>query len=135
MTVAEIRALHDERLLVDPTIPRYGTFDRDMVGVLFAEIDRLKRGDFTEEEFQNLCHNFSEDDACRFRQECEAYQTKLFGLKVDAVAAEREACAKVAEKLIKRWISPIEDTATAIAAAIRARRDNHVDQTGEDRVR
>lgn len=46
---------------------------------LLAEIDRLKRGDFTEEEFQNLCHNFSADDVCRFRRGCLAYQAKLFG--------------------------------------------------------
>ena len=46
---------------------------------MLAENERLKRGDFTEEEFQNLCHHFSEEDACRFRQGCEAYQRKLFG--------------------------------------------------------
>jgi hypothetical protein len=44
-----------------------------------AELNRLRRGDFTEEEFQNLCHNSSADDACRFRAGCEAYQRKLFG--------------------------------------------------------
>jgi hypothetical protein len=33
-----------------------------------AEVERLKKGDFTEEEFQNLCHNFSEDDECRFKK-------------------------------------------------------------------
>ena len=49
---------------------------------LAAEVERLKRGDFTEEEFQNLCHNFSEDDVCRFKQGCEEYQRKLFGDKV-----------------------------------------------------
>ena len=46
---------------------------------LLTEVDRLKRGEFTEEEFQSLCHNFSEDDACRFRQGCVEYQRKLFG--------------------------------------------------------
>lgn len=46
---------------------------------LIAEIRRLKRGEFTEAEFQALCHGFSEDDACRFRQGCEEYQRKLFG--------------------------------------------------------
>lgn len=45
------------------------------------EISRLKSGDFTEEEFQNLCHKFTEDDACRFRAGCEEYQRKLFGSK------------------------------------------------------
>lgn len=43
------------------------------------EIERLLRGDFTEEEFQNLCHNFSEQDAERFKHECIEYQKKLFG--------------------------------------------------------
>ena len=52
---------------------------KTIAAILIAENDRLKRGDFTEEEFQNLCHNFSEDDACRFRKGCEQYQEKLFG--------------------------------------------------------
>lgn len=46
------------------------------------EIARLKAGNFTEEEFQNLCHNFSADDACRFKKGCEEYQKKLFGNKL-----------------------------------------------------
>ncbi len=46
---------------------------------LIEEIKRLKRGDFTEEEFQNLCHNFSEEDKDKFRQGCVDYQKKLFG--------------------------------------------------------
>lgn len=44
-----------------------------------AEIERLLRGEFSEVEFQGLCHNFSEDDADRFREGCKAYQSKLFG--------------------------------------------------------
>lgn len=48
------------------------------------EIDRLKAGRFTEDEFQNLCHTFSADDACRFRQGCEEYQRKLFGSSADS---------------------------------------------------
>lgn len=40
---------------------------------------RLRRGDFTEAEFQNLCHNFSECDKERFKQGCREYQAKLFG--------------------------------------------------------
>ena len=43
------------------------------------EIERLLSGKFTEAEFQGLCHNFSEDDADRFREGCKAYQAKLFG--------------------------------------------------------
>jgi hypothetical protein len=44
-----------------------------------AEVERLKSGDFTKEELQNLCHNLSEDDEQRFRQGCSDYQKKLFG--------------------------------------------------------
>ena len=46
---------------------------------LEAEIARLKKGDFTEEEFQNLCHNFSETDKAAFVLGCQNYQKKLFG--------------------------------------------------------
>ena len=46
---------------------------------LEREVARLKSGDFTEEEFQNLCHNLDESDECRFKAGCEAYQAKLFG--------------------------------------------------------
>lgn len=49
------------------------------VRALEADIHRLKDGLFTEEEFQNLCHNFSADDAERFRKGCQEYQRKLFG--------------------------------------------------------
>lgn len=44
-----------------------------------TEIARLKRGEFTEEEFQNLCHNLNENDYCRFKKGCEEYQEMLFG--------------------------------------------------------
>lgn len=45
-----------------------------------SEIRRLKNGEFTEEEFQNLCHNRSvQEGACRFKQGCEEYTKKLFG--------------------------------------------------------
>lgn len=43
------------------------------------EIKRLKEGKFTEEEFQNLCHNFNEDDAKRHWEGCKEYHCKLFG--------------------------------------------------------
>lgn len=43
------------------------------------EITRLLKGEFSESEFQGLCHNLSADDAERFREGCKAYQTKLFG--------------------------------------------------------
>lgn len=49
-------------------------------GELRAEIERLKEGRFTEEEFQNLCHTFSAEDRNRFFTGCAEYQRKLFGV-------------------------------------------------------
>ena len=46
---------------------------------LVAEFDRLKRGDFTEIEFQNLCHRFQDSDADRFANGCVEYMNNLFG--------------------------------------------------------
>lgn len=44
------------------------------------EIERLKRGDFTPEEFQNLCHNLPEHCTHEvFDAGCRQYQSKLFG--------------------------------------------------------
>lgn len=56
----------------------YVMFSQDEFFEIFDEIQRLKQGNFTEEEFQNLCHNFSEDDEVRFKQGCIDYQKKLF---------------------------------------------------------
>ncbi len=51
---------------------------------LEEEIARLKRGDFTPEELQNLCHNLDESDREAFCKGCLEYQKKLFGhLDVD----------------------------------------------------
>jgi hypothetical protein len=47
-----------------------------------AEVERLRRGDFTEEEFHDLCHNLSEDNEQRFKQAFSDYQKKLFGCRV-----------------------------------------------------
>ena len=44
-----------------------------------SEIERLLRGDFTPEEFQNLCHNTNTCDREKFEQGCKQYQDKLFG--------------------------------------------------------
>ncbi len=51
----------------------------DCVDYLESEIVRLKRGDFTEKEFQDLCHGFSADDCERFKAGCKEYQRQLFG--------------------------------------------------------
>jgi hypothetical protein len=48
-------------------------------GMRGEEIDRLKRGDFTPEEFQNLCHDLNDADRDHFCDGCEQYQIKLFG--------------------------------------------------------
>jgi regulator of replication initiation timing len=49
---------------------------------LEAEVARLKRGEFTPEEFQNLCHHRDETPGCTraaFEDGCRVYQEKLFG--------------------------------------------------------
>lgn len=50
MTVDDIRRLHGEKTLGMSEFPRWGRFDRDCVGVLLAEIDRLSLLNLTEEE-------------------------------------------------------------------------------------
>lgn len=46
---------------------------------LREENARLKRGEFSSEELQNLCHNLTEDDYKAFCDGCDGYQRKLFG--------------------------------------------------------
>ena len=46
---------------------------------LKLEIERLKSGKFTPEEFQNLCHEDKPVTAKEFAQGCCEYQRKLFG--------------------------------------------------------
>ena len=41
---------------------------KQQLGTATAEAERLKLGDFTEEEFQNVCDNLSEDNEQRFKQ-------------------------------------------------------------------
>lgn len=65
---------------------------------LRREIERLKAGDFTPEEFQALCHNLHLKEERitpqAFCDGCEAYQVKLFGespianLKAEKVALD-----------------------------------------------
>lgn len=46
---------------------------------LAAEVERLKSGNFTEDEFQNLCHNEPvQSGKERFKAGCVAYCAKLF---------------------------------------------------------
>jgi hypothetical protein len=86
----------------------------ELYASLRAEVDRLKRGDFTEAEFQSLCHGFSEEDTARFGKGCEEYQRRLFG--VAAVDKER---ARIAELLETKWRHLGPD---AIAREVRALR-------------
>jgi len=44
-----------------------------------SEVERLKAGNFTPEELQNLCHNLSDEDYSKFCDGCDEYQRKLFG--------------------------------------------------------
>lgn len=72
-----------ERLARNRQTHRIGRLIEVRSGLLRAlanEVERLRRGDFTAEEFQNLCHNTDVQagfDA--FADGCEAYQQKLFG--------------------------------------------------------
>ena len=49
------------------------------LGRLKLEVERLKSGKFTPEEFQNLCHEDKPVTAEEFAQGCCEYQRKLFG--------------------------------------------------------
>lgn len=57
--------------------------DQNRIAELEAEVLRLKEGNFTPEEFQNLCHNLcssaSEASKQAFFRGCSEYQKKLFG--------------------------------------------------------
>lgn len=47
-----------------------------------GELARLRRGDFTPEEFQNLCHNIDVQAGREcFEAGCREYQERLFGKK------------------------------------------------------
>lgn len=67
----------------------------DELAALRAENERLRRGDFTPEEFQELCHNRDKNPRCTpaaFFDGCEDYQRKLFGYcEADQMRAERDA--------------------------------------------
>lgn len=60
---------------------------------LIFKIDRILRGDFTNAELQNFCHNMSESDFDNFCLGCEQYQKRLFGkskpLRLEAISTGR----------------------------------------------
>lgn len=52
----------------------------ETLAYLAGEVQRLKEGRFTPEEFQNLCHMKQVQDGFEsFAQGCREYQKKLFG--------------------------------------------------------
>lgn len=50
-----------------------------ILNIAKEEIKRLLRGDFSPDEFQNLCHNMTCEDRTNFEKGCLEYQNKLFG--------------------------------------------------------
>ena len=88
-----------------------------VIGFLEHEITRLKKGDFTPEELQNLCHNLAEDKEkkCEFFKGCCEYQKELFGSS--AVDEEMERCIKMVENSL--WITKAQ--AEKIVYTIRQR--------------
>ncbi len=73
----------------------------ETIQALQEEINRLKKGDFTQQELQDLCHNLSEDDETAFKQGCEEYQEKLFGEDQGTQHLTIKACAAIAREKAK----------------------------------
>jgi hypothetical protein len=75
---------------------------REMSGreaFLHEEIDRLRTGNFTAEEFQSICHNLPEDcTAEAFCKGCEDYQTNLFGRSPIALLRQQKEAAEAKAK-------------------------------------
>ncbi len=61
ITVQQIRELFEATVVSNGSShPLRIAFDRVYIKVLLDELDRLRAGRFTEEEFQGLCHCLSE---------------------------------------------------------------------------
>jgi hypothetical protein len=58
------------------------------VTALCDEVERLRRGEFTSDEFQNLCHNLDETKRSEFFAGCAEFQRKLFGISAVEQALE-----------------------------------------------
>ena len=62
---------------------------------LNKEIERLKSGNFTDKEFQDLCHTQQvQDGYTSFVNGCNEYQNKLFGKSANDIMVNREDAAK-----------------------------------------
>lgn len=81
-----------------------------------AEVERLRRGDFTPEEFQGLCHHRDKRPGCKpaeFFQGCEDYQRKLFGY------AEADEMRKAIDLLSRESdLTAAREQATALVGAL-----------------
>lgn len=55
---------------------------------LEQQVERLLAGNFTPEEFQDLCHTIPADDVCKFTDGCAGYWKKLFGDKAPSSVTE-----------------------------------------------
>jgi hypothetical protein len=72
-----LRARYENAEMDKADLRRQLTEEWARCGLLGDEAARLKRGDFTEEEFQGLCHNLPEECARRFGMGCVEYNRKL----------------------------------------------------------
>jgi hypothetical protein len=76
-----LRDLRSEVRLAEPTT----YLEAEAVGViefLLAEIERIKRGDFTREEVHGFCHNLTDKvPRAEFEEGCRKYQDRLYGAK------------------------------------------------------
>jgi hypothetical protein len=125
ITIGEVRELFSERVCDRPVIYRYSKYGREIVSVLLSTIDgleqdicRLREGRFTEEEFQNLCHNFGDEDVVRFKRGCEEYQRKLFGGRAMHVGIDVDL-NELAERVTKREGGAVQISEPQVKEVIR----------------
>lgn len=73
---------HPKHDNVAPSVASQRTFLArviEHIGSLESLVVRLREGNFTPDELQNLCHNLPPSDCRYFQAGCGAYQVKLFG--------------------------------------------------------
>lgn len=105
---------------------RSGQAIRDYIARLrlCAEIDRLKAGRFTPEEFQNLCHHLDETKRASFYQGCADYQRKLFGVSdrdlLQGVNADTREAAETATASNCRVIHEQREEAERVRREVKA---------------
>ena len=92
----------------------------DRIKLLEAEVERLKRGDFTDDEFQNLCHSMPQAKMNCFQKGCEEYQKKLFGsgsLSQFADWVAQNYPTVTGETLVWRFLKEQDDLAAILEKA------------------